>query len=238
MNNQVQVERIEEYRFAGVSESGHRLLFHTIGDHEVEVQGAEGDKPQGRLVLPSAVECDGCIYTVVVIGKQAFLQCDGLAEIIIPDTVNRIEAEAFRESGLTAVQAAGVVGIDYSAFYECKQLASVELSNLEWMGISAFSRCGQLEYFPLPDTLQEIPNWAFDFAAFTEVRIPNSVRRIGDQAFFNNEKLAKVIIPSSVVDICTEAFVGTAIRSVVIPNPDAGVRYNAFPEGCEVIHVK
>ena len=84
-----------------------------------------------------------------------------------------------------------------------------------------------------------IPTWAFDFSeGFTRVVIPNSVKRIGDQAFFNNKNLESVIIPSSVIDICTEAFVGTAIRSVIIPNPNANARWNAFPEGCEVTQVK
>ena len=107
------------------------------------------------------------------------------------------------------------------------------------MGVSAFSRCRQLANFTLPDTLGEIPNWAFDFSeGFTRVVIPNSVKRIGDQAFYNNKNLQNVVIPSSVVDICSEAFIGTQIKQVIIPNPTASFRYNAFPEDCEVTQVK
>lgn len=234
----IHVEQQAEHLFVGQSESGHKLLFHTENDHEVEVLTAEGDKPQGKVVMPEAVECEGRSYTVASIGQHAFMGCKELTEVLIPDSVKTIRPEAFRESGLTAVQAAGVDGIDYSAFYGCTGLTTVEMPSLRWMGVSAFSRCSKLANFVLPETLGEIPNWTFDFASFTRVSVPNSVKRIGDQAFFNNRNLESVIIPSSVVDICSEAFVGTRIKQVVIPNPDAGVRYNAFPEDCEVVRVK
>lgn len=234
----IHVEQQAEHLFIGQTESGHTLLFHAENDHEVEVLTAEGDKPQGKVVMPEAVKCEGRCYTVASIGKQAFMGCKELTEVLIPDSVKTIRPEAFRESGLTAVQAADVEGIDYSAFYGCTGLTTVEMPSLRWMGVCAFSRCSKLANFVLPETLGEIPNWAFDFAAFTKVSVPNSVKRIGDQAFFNNENLESVIIPSSVVDICSEAFVGTRIKQVVIPNPDAGVRYNAFPEDCEVVRVK
>lgn len=234
----IHVEQQAEHLFIGQTESGHTLLFHTENDHEVEVLTPEGDKPQGKVVIPEAVECEGRNYIVASIGKQAFMDCKELTEVLIPDSVKTIHPEAFRESGLTAVQAAGVEGIDYSAFYGCTGLTTVEMPSLRWMGVSAFSRCSKLANFVLPETLGEIPNWTFDFASFTRVSVPNSVKRIGDQAFFNNENLESVIIPSSVVDICSEAFVGTRIKQVVIPNPDAGVRYNAFPEDCEVVRVK
>lgn len=234
----IHVDKQEEHLFAGQCESGHRLLFHTLNDHEVEVLAQKEDNPQGRVVIPEAVECDGRSYDVATIGKQAFYQCKELHEVLVPDTVNRIEPEAFRDSGLTAIQAANVESIDYSVFYECKSLVKAELPRLRWMGVSAFSRCEKLSEFDMPETLEEISNWAFDFSAFTSVAIPNSVRRIGDQAFFNCHQLEKVIIPSSVVDICSEAFVGTQIKQVIIPNPNAGVRYNAFPEGCEVTQVR
>ena len=233
------VDQQAEHLFIGQAESGHTLLFHTENDHEVEVLLPEGDKPQGKVVIPEAVECEGRYYTVASIGKQAFMNCKELTEVLIPDSVKTIHPEAFRESGLTAVQAAGVEGIDYSAFYGCADLVTVDMPSLRWMGVSAFSRCRQLANFTFPETLGEIPNWAFDFSeGFTRVVIPNSVKRIGDQAFFSNKNLQNVVIPSSVVDICSEAFVGTRIKQVIIPNPDAGVRYNAFPEGCEVIRVE
>lgn len=235
----IHVEQQAEHLFIGQTESGHTLLFHTENDHEVEVLLPEGDKPQGKVVIPEAVECEGRNYSVSSIGKQAFMYCKELTELLIPDSVKIIHPEAFRESGLTAVQAAGVVGIDYSAFYGCADLVTVEMPSLRWMGVSAFSRCCQLSNFTLPDTLGEIPNWAFDFSeGFIRVVIPNSVKRIGDQAFYNNKNLQSVIIPSSVVDICSEAFIGTQLGQVIIPNPTASYRYNAFPEGCEVTQVK
>jgi len=232
----ISVRKVKDYLYEGSTEC--RLLFHSINDHEVEVLAPEGEKPQGHISIPRCVDFDGRTFTVSVIGNKAFYQCSELEGISIPDTVVRLEPESFRESGLTAFQAAGVEGVDYSAFFGCKRLECVELPRLQWMGISAFSRCEKLAEFVLPATLQEIPNWAFDFNAFTKILVPNSVKRIGDQAFYNCGNLEQVIIPSSVDDICTEAFVGTQIRSVVIPNPDAGVRWNAFPEGCEVTQVK
>ena len=167
------------------------------------------------------------------------MHCKELTEVLIPDSVKIIHPEAFRESGLTAVQAAKVKGVDYSAFYGCTDLVTVKMPSLRWMCVSAFSRCRNLANFTLPDTLGEIPNWAFDFCeGFTRMVIPNSVKHIGDLAFYANKNLQSVIISSSVVDICSEAFIGTQIRQVIIPNPTADFRYNAFPDGCEVTQVK
>lgn len=214
-------------------------MFHTLNDHEVElVLPTDGEKPQGYVVIPNTVECEGRTYNVYAIGRRAFYQCSGLNEVLVPDTVRRIEAEAFRESGITSIQAASVEFIDYSSFYECKLLKTVDMPKLRHMWVSAFSRCEKLSSFVIPEGLEEIPHYAFDFNSFTKIVIPNTVRRIGDQAFYNCSKLETVIIPSSMIDIGSEAFSGTQIKEAIIPNPATFVFWNAFPKDCKVVRVK
>lgn len=99
----IHVEQQAEHLFIGKAESGHTLLFHTENDHEVEVFLPEGEKPQGKVMIPEAVECEGRNYTVASIGKQAFMYCKELTEVLVPDSVRIIHPEAFRESGLTAI---------------------------------------------------------------------------------------------------------------------------------------
>lgn len=91
----IHVEQQAEHLFIGQTESGHTLLFHAENDHEVEVLTAEGDKPQGKVVMPEAVKCEGRCYTVASIGKQAFMGCKELTEVLIPDSVKTIRPEAF-----------------------------------------------------------------------------------------------------------------------------------------------
>ena len=66
------------------------------------------------------------------------------------------------------------------------KLKSIGLSNIEYIGIAAFSGCGSLQ----------------------SVTIPNSVTSIGDRAFYLCESLQSVTIPNSVTKIGNYAFCG------------------------------
>ena len=66
-------------------------------------------------------------------------------------------------------------------------------------------------------------------ASIIEVVIPNSVTRIGNQAFRDCSSLSSVIIPNSVTSIGDYAFYGCKpLTSVTIPNSVTKIGYEAF----------
>ena len=73
------------------------------------------------------------------IGEYTFDSCENLTSIIIPDTVERIDGNAFGycESLETIVIGSGVTEIGYRAFYGCDKLTSVHYngSESEWSSI-------------------------------------------------------------------------------------------------------
>ena len=78
-----------------------------------------------------------------------------------------------------------VIKIDYVAFYDCRGLTDVTISeNIIKIGKAAFSNCMEL----------------------TNIIIPNNVKTIDDEAFCNCKKLTNITIPNSVTSIGNDVF--------------------------------
>lgn len=79
---------------------------------------------EGVLEFPATVSDDsGQQYTVVGIGKDAFLHCEKLTGIVAPNTVTDIGDGAFDScSGLTEVSFPNVTSVGNYAFYDCESL--------------------------------------------------------------------------------------------------------------------
>lgn len=125
--------------------------------------------------------------SVSVIGERAFFGCDNLRNIVIPNEVSKIP--------------------DY-CFYSCRNLLSIKLSNdLTTIGTSAFSECPNLKMIEFPDSLKEIHKNAFsNCESLTELYIPNSVTSIGDDAFARCCSLKDVTIDGNIEKISGRLF--------------------------------
>ena len=115
------------------------------------------------------------------------------------------------------------------------KLKSIGLSNIEYIGIAAFSGCGSLQSVTIPNSVTSIGNRAFSSCkSLQSVTIPNSVTSIGDRAFYLCESLQSVTIPNSVTSIGYEAFSSCkSLQSVTIPNSVTNIGNNAF-SGCNI----
>ena len=69
----------------------------------------------------------------------------------------------------------------------------------------------------IPDTMTEIPNYAFAECGLIGIVIPKSVTKIRDYAFINNN-ITSIRIPDSVTYIGTSTFAANKLTSVTIPN--------------------
>ena len=111
--------------------------------------------------------------SVTAIGQRAFLGCTGLTEITLPD---------------------GLVGLGKGCFKDCKNLAQVQYTGdkLEKIGDYAFARCGKLQTFAMPASLQSIGRYAFYRTGVKSVRIPGGCC-LNALAFSYATKLKKVV---------------------------------------------
>lgn len=119
---------------------------------------------------------------VTEIASDAFSFNDDLVSAEVPDTVKKI---------------------DRWAFYECKKLESVKLSdNLETIGEDAFSYCESLKKITIPDSVASIGDSAFEgCAAMNEVKLPKNIEIISECTFKGCESLKEVTVPKSVTSI-------------------------------------
>ncbi len=130
-----------------------------------------------------------------------------------------------------------VTCIDYGAFYECKELASIDIPNsVTTIGTNAFYECRNLKTISIPNSVTTIGDYAFyKCSALTSINIPNSVTNIGYGAFNGCTALTSIDIPNSVTTIGNYAFSScTALTSINIPNSVTNIGNYAF-KGCSAL---
>jgi len=175
------------------------------------VDGVVFDKSQDRLIFyPYGRSGNYTIpFSVTSLGDSAFYGCPGLTGVTLPITVTNIGNLAFCACpGLTSVTVGGGASIEYGAFYNCYELASVTIGNgAIGIGDSAFYNCYRLAALKIPDTVTNIGNYVFyGCRGLSSVTIGNSVTTIGDSAFFGCSGLTNISIPSSLNNISNSAF--------------------------------
>ena len=173
--------------------------------------------------------------------------------VLIPDTITSIAANAFKNKALTAVTIPNsVTTIGNQAFFK-NALTSVTLPNtVTSLGDEAFSENdltsitlssgltalankvfakNLLVNISLPSNLISIGDGAFFENSLTSVTLPNTVTSLGDEAFANNS-IADLSIPPNLNSIGDSAFFeNSSLDLVHVPSDDASIGTNAFPNG-------
>lgn len=144
-----------------------------------------------------------------IIGAGAFYGA-AVREIILPDTVQEIRAEAFAscEYLQTCRLPAGIDRIPDRLFYNCNKLAETNI----------------------PDGVTEIGAWAFAFTALNEVVMPSSVTAIGPYVFAYSSTWNSVSITLSERLTCIPkgAFAACNIQRIDLPDGIVRIENEAF----------
>ena len=162
--------------------------------------------------------------SVTSIGDSAFFGCTGLTKVILGNGVTSIGYNAFYNcTGLTSITIPdSVTSIGYSAFYNCTGLTGVYISNLKnWCKINF----GNAEANPLNCAKKLYVNDTL----VTELVFPESVKSIGNYAFYRCIDLTSITIPYSVSSIGDSAFhVCTGLTTVTIHYGVRSIGNSAF----------
>ena len=198
----------------------------------------------GALTIPDTI--DG--KKVTWIGYQAFMNCNRLTSITIPNSITGIASEAFIDcSSLTNITIPdSVISIGESAFYFCESLTNITIpDSVISIGYNAFYYCRSLTSINVSNNSKNYSS--IDGVLFnkdktqiisysagkkeTSYIIPDSVTSIADYAFDNCTRLTSITIPEGVTIIGSSAF-DNCIRltSIVIPNGVTSIAYGAFNE--------
>lgn len=141
--------------------------FYTKGGVNYLIQYAGEDV---ELVFPASYKGEN-----YVIGKNAFYYYTELISAVLPDTVTKICE---------------------NAFFNCKNMTSIDLGNgVTAIENSAFSYCNGLLSLTIPDSVTSIGNSAFlSNIAMTRLDFGSGVTSVGSGAFTNCQKLEGVYI--------------------------------------------
>lgn len=130
-----------------------------------------------------------------------------------------------------------VIEIDKCAFFECKLLTSINISNtVKEINESAFEECAGLISISIPDSIIRIEKSTFSRChSLVSIIIPDSVKKIGNHAFYFCDNLKSVIIPNSVIEISDFAFdYCKSLVSITIPESVVEISDTAF-NGCPAL---
>jgi len=176
---------------------------------------------------------------VTHIGRGAFMYCDGIKSVTIPNSVTTIGGCAFWRNGLTSVTIpSSVTSIGKYAFVECFLMTSVTIpSGVTAIEEGAFRDCASLMSVTIPGSVISIGERTFcGCVGLTDVVIEEGVTAIEEGAFMGCPNLTSVTLPKSVTRIERYAFLGcTALTSVTIPNCMMSIENEAFERSTFIV---
>lgn len=142
--------------------------------------------------VPPFGECDSLQEFIVDENNQRFSSVDGVLYSKTKTMLYRYPAGK-EESAFVLPESVNT--INTGAFFSCKKLTSVELSN----------------------NITSIPHYAFySCTGLTSIIIPNSVKSINESAFGNCDSLKEIILPNSVLSLDKQAFRGSGLEKIVL----------------------
>lgn len=160
----------------------------------------------GMTTIPQAIF--SCEQAASGDAKKAYAEVyDSKPELVIPMSVKQIAPQAF-------------YGGAFSQIY----LGQVE--NIEWNAFGEVDFDGRLV---IPDTVKLLEREAFEYSSISELTISKGLKEIGDSCFSSCENLTKVNLPNGLKVINSGAFESCeALEHIKIPSTVTEIDYDAF----------
>lgn len=162
-----------------------------------------------ELAIPEAI--DG--YTVTALGNSLFSFEKGPEAIIIPKTVTSYN-HPFTFS-FSQIMKSVTVAEDNPAF---SSLDGV-LFNKDKTVLEYYPVAREAEAYVVPEGVQSIAGYAFEDSQLVSVKLPRTLKSIGNYAFSHCTELTEIVIPDGTLSIGSSAFRNCeAMKSAFIPD--------------------
>ncbi len=201
---------------------------HTQGNYVYTVKNKKAtivstvNEVRGNLKIPSKLGG----YPVVAIDDIAFMFSTFITDVTIPDTVETIGSGAFSYCSLlkNVKIGKGLKKLADNPFTGCELLSKIQVSadnkhfSTDEKGVLFDKNKTKLISFP-------------SGLALSEYTVPEGVKVIGESAFSGNSKINAVHLPSSLVEIKTQAFYSCpALKTITGPETLYKIGLDAFAE--------
>ncbi|MDE7086932.1 MAG: leucine-rich repeat domain-containing protein, partial [Clostridia bacterium] len=173
--------------------------------YSVSVDGNVGALTEFEIPAEYSPEEGGQALPVTEIADFAFLRCNNLSSVTIPNSVTHIGQSAFAFSGLESVEIpSSVTHIGYGAFGSCIRLTEVTVpASVTELSPLAFAYCTKLEKVYVKANITVLENKVFY----------NSYVSEGGE-IYTNTSLKKVYLPATLEKIHMDALGGNAITDI------------------------
>ena len=207
---------------------------------------------KGDVIIPQTIESGGHTYSVTEIDQYAFMGCEELTSVTLPEGIKTIGIGSFEDSKkLEAINIpSSVTEIKTKAFYNCDGLKRVYIADVRsWCGI-VFADYGNPLYYAqhlyvgdkevtdltIPDDVTTINGRAFNgFAALKSVHIGKGVKTIGSYAFAWCSSLTSIILPDNIESMGSYVFTeDTCLSSVALSKNCQTIENRTF-EKCKAL---
>ena len=123
-----------------------------------------------------------------------------------------------------------VESIGVQSFYKNNNIRAVVIpEGVTSIESSAFGFCESLEYVSLPESLETIGSFGFNFTNLLSIDLPKNLKKIGYDAFSYNKNLTSVIIPEGIEEIDSSVFYECiSLSSVTLPDSVISIGINSF----------
>ena len=181
---------------------------------------------------------------VKVIGEFSFKGATNLEELILPDSVETINAQIFSNDKITRMKIGkNVKNIDSMFAYNKELDVEIDLENPYYMMENHIlytkgkEKLVTINYkindkFILDNNVKEIEKYAFyNQSKMTEIDLGENLEKIGGQTFYACNTLKSIVIPKSVKTIVSSAFDETQnLKEIIINNKENAIE--GAPWGC------
>lgn len=185
------------------------------------------ESAEGAIEIPAKING----LPVTEIGDNAFLICQSITGVTIPDSVEYIGEGAFMFcSALTSVKMSDRIRSIGESAFGMTSITTIDLpESLTSIGDGAFM-CSKLESVNVPDSVTDLGRWVFtECLGLKSVTLPDNIKSIKDSMFMNCPSLLSVTIPDSITEIEEYAFFGcTRMAEITIPESVGIIGERAF----------
>ena len=220
------VTEASAYDFAAENSDGIVIYYNYINDgKELEVTKERiNGQYSGVVIIPETVTYMGKSRQVTSIGKEAFIGCENLTAVSLPNSVKTIKEMAFFDNqGLTSLSLGNSVeNIESFAFYRCLNIETLVLPNsVLSIGSAAFSSCTGIVNLTLSNNLKTIDSYAFNACRKIEsLTLTSSIITIGKGAFGGTNPIAVKSFIKEPFEIEDDTFSNNTFYNVTLIVPE------------------